>query len=83
MLTAYGYGELVSRAVDAGVSAYLVKPFRENHLLLAVQRPLDRHRERAAETDVELGRAGSAVTWPLTLRRRPDGRVEVTLREET
>ena len=29
MLTAYGQGELVSRAVEAGVFGYLVKPFRE------------------------------------------------------
>ena len=29
MLTAYGQDELVSRAVEAGVFGYLVKPFRE------------------------------------------------------
>src|SRR5271167_3954367 len=29
MLTAFGQQELVSRAVDAGVFGYLVKPFRE------------------------------------------------------
>ena len=29
MLTAYGQEELVSRAVEAGVFGYLVKPFRE------------------------------------------------------
>jgi CheY-like chemotaxis protein len=79
MLTAYGYGELVSRAVDAGVCAYLVKPFRENDLLLAIQRSLDRHRDRSA-VDVDLRAAGGATSWPLTLLRLPDGRVEVTLR---
>jgi CheY-like chemotaxis protein len=81
MLTAYGYGELVSRAVDAGVCAYLVKPFRENDLLLAIQRSLDRHRDRNA-VDVDLRAAGGATSWPLTLLRRPDGHVEVTLRED-
>ena len=33
MLTAYGQDELVSRAVEAGVFGYLVKPFREGDLL--------------------------------------------------
>jgi response regulator NasT len=81
MLTAYGYGELVARAVDAGVSAYLVKPFRENDLLLAIQRSLDRHRQRAG-VDVDLRADGGSTSWPLTLLRRPDGRVEVTLRQD-
>ena len=36
MLTGYGYGDLISRALDAGVSAYVVKPFREDDLLAAV-----------------------------------------------
>src|SRR6266508_3888739 len=35
MLTAYGQEELVSRAVEAGVFGYLVKPFREQDLLPA------------------------------------------------
>src|SRR5512142_3022862 len=34
MLTAYGQDELVSRAVEAGVFGYLVKPFREQDLRL-------------------------------------------------
>src|ERR1044072_8256850 len=37
MLTAYGQDELVSRAVEAGVFGYLVKPFRESDLLPAIQ----------------------------------------------
>jgi len=36
MLTAYGQDELVSRAVEAGVFGYLVKPFREQDLLPAI-----------------------------------------------
>src|SRR5713226_982846 len=32
MLTAYGQEEIVSRAVEAGVFGYLVKPFREQDL---------------------------------------------------
>ena len=38
MLTAYGQEELVSRAVEAGVFGYLVKPFREQDLLPAIAR---------------------------------------------
>ena len=48
MLTAYGQEELVSRAVEAGVFGYLVKPFRENDLLPAIQTARARHEELAA-----------------------------------
>jgi two-component system, response regulator PdtaR len=45
MLTAYGQDELVSRAVEAGVFGYLVKPFRESDLLPAIHAARARHRE--------------------------------------
>src|SRR5881296_2966117 len=45
MLTAYGQEELVSRAVEAGVFGYLVKPFRESDLLPAIHTARARHRE--------------------------------------
>jgi two-component system, response regulator PdtaR len=48
MLTAYGQEELVSRAVEAGVFGYLVKPFRETDLLPAIQTASARHEELAA-----------------------------------
>src|SRR5689334_8529833 len=48
MLTAYGQEELVSRAVEAGVFGYLVKPFRETDLLPAIQTAQARHAELAA-----------------------------------
>jgi response regulator NasT len=48
MLTAYGHEELVSRAVEAGVFGYLVKPFREQDLLPAIQAARARHEELAA-----------------------------------
>jgi two-component system, response regulator PdtaR len=48
MLTAYGQEELVSRAVEAGVFGYLVKPFREQDLLPAIQTARARHEELAA-----------------------------------
>jgi response regulator NasT len=37
MLTAYGYGELISRALDVGVVGYVVKPFTERELIDALQ----------------------------------------------
>jgi two-component system, response regulator PdtaR len=48
MLTAYGQEELVSRAVEAGVFGYLVKPFREQDLLPAIRTATARHDELAA-----------------------------------
>ncbi len=54
MLTAYGQEELVSRAVEAGVFGYLVKPFRESDLLPAIATARARHDELAtirAEVD--------------------------------
>jgi two-component system, response regulator PdtaR len=48
MLTAYGQDELVSRAVEAGVFGYLVKPFREADLLPAIKTARARHDELAA-----------------------------------
>ena len=86
MLTAYGYGDLVARAVDAGVAAYVVKPFRESDLLLAVERSLERSTDRAPDddshVDLELRSAGGAISWPLTLLRRGDGGVDVRLRDD-
>ena len=48
MLTAYSQEELVTRAVDAGVFGYLVKPFRESDLLPAIATARARHEELAA-----------------------------------
>jgi AmiR/NasT family two-component response regulator len=48
MLTAYGQDELVSRAIEAGVFGYLVKPFRESDLLPAIHTARARHEELAA-----------------------------------
>ena len=48
MLTAYGHDELVARAVEVGVFAYLVKPFRESDLLPAIQTAKARYAELEA-----------------------------------
>ena len=48
MLTAYGQQELVARAAEAGVFGYLVKPFREQDLLPAIETARARHEELQA-----------------------------------
>ena len=45
MLTAYVERDLVARAAEAGVFGYLVKPFREQDLLPAIQTARARHDE--------------------------------------
>ena len=51
MLTAYGQEELVSRAAEAGVFGYLVKPFREQDLLPAIHTARARHEEMQTVRD--------------------------------
>ena len=48
MVTAYEQDELVSRAVEAGVFGYLVKPFREQDLLPAIRTARARYEELTA-----------------------------------
>ena len=45
MLTAFGHDELVARAAEVGVFAYLVKPFRELDLVSAIRTAQARHAE--------------------------------------
>ncbi len=48
MLTAFDQEELVSRATEAGVFGYLVKPFREQDLVPAIETARARYAELAA-----------------------------------
>ena len=64
MLTAYGQQELVSRAVEAGVFGYLVKPFREQDLLPAIETARARHEELA-----ELRAEAESLTEALAARK--------------
>ena len=48
MLTAYEQAELVSRAVEAGVFGYLVKPFRAGDVVPAIEAARARHSELEA-----------------------------------
>jgi response regulator NasT len=50
MLTAYGYGELISRAVDAGVVGFVVKPFKESALIEALHEALEKAPDPAGLT---------------------------------
>jgi AmiR/NasT family two-component response regulator len=45
MLTAFGQDEVVARAAEAGVFAYVVKPFREQDIVPAILTAQARHAE--------------------------------------
>src|SRR5438093_5149114 len=64
MVTAYGEKELVSRAVEAGVFGYLVKPFRETDLLPAIETARARHAEL-----VELRQEADSLAEALAARK--------------
>ncbi|MEP6892444.1 MAG: response regulator [Gaiellaceae bacterium] len=64
MVTAYGEQELVSRAVEAGVFGYLVKPFRETDLLPAIETARARHAEL-----VELRQEADSLAEALAARK--------------
>jgi response regulator NasT len=51
MVTAYGEQDLVARAAEAGVFGYLVKPFREQDLVPAIETARARHEELQALRD--------------------------------
>jgi two-component system, response regulator PdtaR len=48
LLTAFDQSELVARAGDAGIFSYLVKPFREQDVLPAIELARVRHEELSA-----------------------------------
>ena len=53
MLTAFSQRDLVDRARDAGVMAYVVKPFTINDLVPAIEISISRHRQmKSLETEV-------------------------------
>ena len=64
MLTAFSEADLVSRAVDAGVFGYLVKPFRETDLLPAIEAARARHREL-----VEVREESGSLRYALEARK--------------
>jgi response regulator NasT len=53
MLTAFSQRELVARARDAGVMAYVVKPFSINDLVPAIEIAISRHKQmKSLESEV-------------------------------
>jgi two-component system, response regulator PdtaR len=70
MLTAYGQDELVSRAVEAGVFGYLVKPFRESDLLPAIKAARARHAELEALREEAESLADALATRKLVERAK-------------
>jgi two-component system, response regulator PdtaR len=70
MLTAYGHDELVARAVEAGVFAYLVKPFRESDLLPAIQTAKARYAELEALREEAESLAEALATRKLVERAK-------------
>jgi DNA-binding NarL/FixJ family response regulator len=95
MLTAFSQRRLVVEAIGAGAFAYLVKPFRPQDLIPAIETAAARHDEllRARR---ELGRkpppteppldvvvSGAAGRrWPLRITRTAEGTVDVAVRPE-
>ena len=89
MLTAYADPGTVMDAIRAGVFAYVVKPFREQDLLPAIETACVRHGEwlrsrrdfgrsperRLESLDVLIGEG----RWPLRIERLNDGSVDVQL----
>lgn len=51
ILTAFSQRDLIEKARDAGVLAYLIKPFQSSELVPAVEIALARHREYQAISD--------------------------------
>ena len=81
IVTAYGEQELVSRAVEAGVFGYLVKPFRETDLLPAIATARARHDElvavrQEAESLAEALAARKAIERAKGLLMERDGLTE-------
>jgi DNA-binding NarL/FixJ family response regulator len=91
MLTAFSQRRLVVEAIDAGAFAYLVKPFRPQDLLPAIETAAARH-EELLRTKRELGRrppplgppldvvltGATGQRWPVRIRRTPDGELDVS-----
>jgi two-component system, response regulator PdtaR len=68
MLTAFGQQELVSRAVEAGVFGYLVKPFREQDVVPAIEAAWARFEELVA-VRAEVDSLGEALVARKAIER--------------
>src|SRR5213079_3113685 len=77
MLTAYADDATVSRAVEAGVFAYVVKPFREQDLLPAIRAAQARYEEFLA-----LQEQFESVTSALTAQKSVEQAKMLLMRKE-
>ena len=68
LLTAYTEEKLVRRAAEAGVFAYLVKPFNANDLIPAIETAVARHEELAALRE-EVATLGDALAARKSIER--------------
>jgi AmiR/NasT family two-component response regulator len=68
LLTAYADEETVARAAEAGVFAYVVKPFREQDLVPAIETARARHREFRALTEAMRGQRSVEEAKRLLMR---------------
>ncbi len=68
LLTAYTEETLVRRAANAGVFAYLVKPFHANELIPAIETAVARHEELAALRE-EVATLGDALAARKSIER--------------
>jgi len=69
LLTAYADEASVTRAAEVGVFAYVVKPFREQDLLPAIETARARHRELVALTEAVRGQRSVEEAKSLLMRR--------------
>jgi two-component system, response regulator PdtaR len=69
VLTAFSQRDLIEDARDAGVAAYLVKPFRRNELLPAIERVLLRCRQEWAIEDEMPSADGAPAEDKIETRR--------------
>jgi response regulator NasT len=87
MLTAFSDRRNVENAIDAGVFAYLVKPFREAEVVPAIRAAVARHRELITARRAVGGTPLKAIfmsvrsqqggDWPLRVERREDGSLDI------
>jgi response regulator NasT len=80
MLTAYADDQSVARATEAGVFAYVVKPFREQDLLPAIETARARQREFVELTEAMRGQRSVEQAKELLMRREGLSAGEVFIR---
>jgi DNA-binding NarL/FixJ family response regulator len=95
MLTAFSQRKLVAEAVQAGVFAYLVKPFRPQEIVCTIETAAARHGDLQSARR-ELGRKPPSApppiavnvpgsdgnAWPIRIGTTPGGTLDVSVDPE-